>query len=107
MAATNVPDASASVIAALTAAGRSRTTIKRHAAEFNAFAGFLGARGRALPAEADCLDFIAERSGSRLAGLREPASSQAGSARTPAVDPVDGRPGWRRPGGGAGDNAAG
>ncbi|HTP21973.1 MAG TPA: tyrosine-type recombinase/integrase [Solirubrobacteraceae bacterium] len=86
MAATNVPDASASVIAALTAAGRSRTTIKRHAAEFNAFAGFLGARGRALPAEADCLDFVAERSGVRLAGLREPTSSRrAQLARRPLV----------------------
>jgi integrase len=86
MAATNVPDASASVIAALTAAGRSRTTIKRHAAEFNAFAGFLGARGRALPTEADYLDFIAERSGVRLAGLREPTSSRrAQLARRPLV----------------------
>jgi integrase len=28
-----------------------------------------------LPTEADCLDFIAERSGVRLAGLREPTSS--------------------------------
>jgi hypothetical protein len=76
MAATNVPEASAWVIAALTAAGRSRTTIKRHAAEFNAFAVFLEARGRVLPAEVDCLDFIAERSGVRLAGLREPTSSR-------------------------------
>jgi hypothetical protein len=95
MAATNVPEASAWVIAALTAAGRSRTTIKRHAAEFNAFAGFLGARGwAALPTEADCLDFIAERSGVRLAGLREPTSSRrAQLARRPLVllmDVLDG-----------------
>ena len=107
MQATEVRDASARVIVALVMAGRSRATIKRHEAEFNAFVGFLEARGRSLPTEVDCLDFIAERSGSRLAGLREPTGSQAGSARTPAVDPVDGRPGWRRPGGGAGDNAAG
>ena len=60
--------------------------IKRHEAEFNAFAGFLEARGRALPTEADCLDFIAERSGCRLAGLREPTSSRrAQLARRPLI----------------------
>ena len=64
---TAVRDASGRVIVALKAAGRSRATIKRHEAEFNAFAGFLEARGRAVPTEVDCLDFIAERSGSRLA----------------------------------------
>jgi integrase/recombinase XerD len=64
------------VIVALAAAGRSRTTIKRHEAEFNAFARFLDARGQALPTEAECLDFVTERSGCRLAGLREPTSSR-------------------------------
>jgi len=49
MGAADVREASARVIAALTAAGRSRATIKRHEAEFNAFAGFLEARGRACP----------------------------------------------------------
>ena len=72
MEAVNIRDVSARVIVSLMAAGRSRTTIKRHEAEFNAFAGFLEARGQALPTEADCLDFVAERSGSRLADLREP-----------------------------------
>ena len=82
----SVREASARVIAALSAAGRSRTTIKRHEAELNAFARFLQARGQDLPAEADCLDFVAERSGCRLAGLREPASSrQAQLARRPLV----------------------
>jgi hypothetical protein len=86
MGAADVREASARVIAALTAAGRSRATIKRHEAEFNAFAGFVEARGRALPAEADCLDFVAERSGFRLAGLREPTSSRhAQLARRPLV----------------------
>jgi integrase len=86
MAATNVPEASAWAIAALTAAGRSRTTIKRHAAEFNAFAEFLGAQGLALPTETDCLDFIADRSGVRLAGLREPTSCRrAQFARRPLI----------------------
>ena len=81
-----VREASERVIVALMAAGRSRTTIKRHEAEFNAFAGFLEARGQALPTEADCLDFIAERSGSRLAGLRGPTSSRrAQLARRPLV----------------------
>jgi hypothetical protein len=74
MSATNVPEASARVIAALMAAGRSRATIKRHTAEFNALARFLETRGRALPTEAECLDFIFERSGVRLTGLREPTS---------------------------------
>lgn len=74
MQATAVCDASGRVIVALKAAGRSGATIKRHEAEFNAFAGFLEARGRAVPTEVDCLDFIAERSGARLAGLREPTS---------------------------------
>ena len=86
MQATEIRDAPGRVIVALTAAGRSKATIKRHTAEFNAFAGFLGARGRALPTEADCLDFIAERSGSRLAGLREPTSSRrAQLARRPLI----------------------
>ena len=82
----SVREASARVIAALSAAGRSRTTIKRHEAELNAFARFLQARGQDLPTEADCLDFVAQRSGCRLAGLREPASSrQAQLARRPLV----------------------
>src|SRR5271167_3056701 len=86
MQATVVRDASERVIAALVAADRSRATIKRHQAEFNAFAGFLEARGRALPTEVDCLDFIAERSGSRLAGLREPTScGRAQLARRPLI----------------------
>jgi integrase/recombinase XerD len=61
---TDIREASARVVVALVTAGSSRTTIKRYEAEFNAFAGFLEARGQALPSEADCLDFIAERSGS-------------------------------------------
>jgi len=86
MQATAVREASGVVIAALAAVGRSRATIKRHEAEFNAFARFLEARGRALPSEADCLDFIAERSGSRLAGLREPTSCRrAQLARRPLI----------------------
>jgi hypothetical protein len=86
MQATVVRDASARVIVALVAAGRSRATIKRHEAEFNAFVGFLEARGRSLSTEEDCLDFIAERSGSRLAGLREPTScTRAQLARRPLV----------------------
>jgi hypothetical protein len=86
MQATAVRDASGRVIVALMTAGRSRATIKRHEAEFNAFAGFLEARGRVLPTEADCLDFIAERSGSRLAGLRDPTSCRrAQLARRPLI----------------------
>jgi len=86
MEAADIREASARVIVALMAAGRSRTTIKRHEAEFNAFAGFLEARGQALPTEADCLDFVAARSGSRLAGLREPTSSRhAQLARRPLI----------------------
>ena len=82
----SVREASARVIAALAAAGRSRTTIKRHEAELNAFARFLQARGQDLPTEADCLDFIAERSGARLAGLREPVTSRhAQLARRPLI----------------------
>ena len=49
MAAANVREASARVIVALMAAGRSRTTIKRHQAEYNAFAHFLEGGGQALP----------------------------------------------------------
>jgi integrase/recombinase XerD len=86
MSATNVPEASARVIAALMAAGRSRATIKRHTAEFNALARFLETRGRALPTEAECLDFIFERSGVRLTGLREPTSCRrAQLARRPLI----------------------
>ena len=86
MAAANVREASARVIVALMAAGRSRTTIKRHQAEYNAFAKFLEGGGQALPTEAACLDFVAERSGSRLADLREPTSSRpAQLARRPLI----------------------
>jgi integrase/recombinase XerD len=82
----SVREASARVIAALAAAGRSRTTVKRHLAVLNAFARFLQARGQDLPTEADCLAFVAERSGYQLAGLREPASSrEAQLARRPLV----------------------
>ena len=82
----SVREASAGVVVALTTAGRSVTTIKRHRAELNAFTRFLQVRGRAVPTEADCLDFIAERSGSRLAGLREPTSSRrAQLARRPLL----------------------
>jgi integrase/recombinase XerD len=81
-----VREASARVIAALRAAGRSRTTVKRHEAELNAFARFQQVRGQDLPTEVDCLDFVAERSGCRLAGLREPVSCrQAQLARRPLV----------------------
>ncbi|MGH2888750.1 MAG: tyrosine-type recombinase/integrase, partial [Solirubrobacteraceae bacterium] len=81
-----VRDASGRVIVALKAAGRSRATIKRHEAEFNAFAGFLEAGGRSVPTEADCLDFIFERSACRLAGLREPTScGRAQFARRPLI----------------------
>ena len=86
MQATEVREASGRVIVALMAAGRSRATIKRHEAEFNAFARFLEARGQVLPTEAECLDFVAERSGFRLAGLREPTSSRrAQLARRPLI----------------------
>ena len=81
-----VRDASGRVIVALMAAGRSTATIERHEVELGAFAGFLEARGRAVPSEVDCLDFIAERSGVRLAGLREPISCQrAQLARRPLI----------------------
>jgi integrase/recombinase XerD len=53
MGTSSVHETSARVIAALRAAGRSSTTIKRHEAELNAFAGFLRARGQDLPTEAD------------------------------------------------------
>jgi integrase len=86
MEAATIREASARVILALKAAGRSRTTIKRHQAEFNAFARFLEARGQTLPTEADCLDFVAVRSGARLAGLRGPTSSRpAQLARRPLI----------------------
>src|SRR5271154_714712 len=82
----SVPESSGGVSAALSAAGRSRPTIKRHEGELNAFARFLQARGQDLPTEVDCLDFVARRSGCRLAGLREPASSRrAQLARRPLV----------------------
>lgn len=82
----SIHQASAQVIAALQAAGRSKATIKRYEAEFNAFARFLDARGVGLPTAADCLDFIAERSGFWLAGLREPTSSRhAQLARRPLI----------------------
>jgi integrase len=82
----DIGEASARVIAALIAAGRPTATTRRHKAEFNASAGFLQARGLALPAEAECPDFVAGRSGSRLTGLREPASSRhARLARRPLI----------------------
>ncbi len=86
MEAARVREASGRVIAALAAACRSGTTIQCYEAELSAFARFLQARGQDLPAEADCLDFVAERSGCRLAGLRERVSSRrAQLARRPLV----------------------
>jgi integrase/recombinase XerD len=86
MPAIEIREASGRVIAALMAAGRSTATIKRHEAEFNALAGFLEARCRTFPTEVDCLDFIFERSGVRLAGLREPTSCErAQLARRPLI----------------------
>lgn len=86
MEAANMSEASARVIVALRVAGRSKTTIKRYEAEFNAFAGFLEARGAAPVTEAVCLDFIAERSGCRLAGLREPTRCRGAQlARRPLI----------------------
>lgn len=83
---TTIREASGQVILALTAAGRSRATIKRHQVEFNALARFLKARGRGIPSEADCLDFIAERSGSRLTTLRERTGSRGAQlARRPLI----------------------
>ena len=81
-----VREASGRVIAALVRAGRSRATVKRHEAEFNAFARFCEARGVARPGESDCLDFVVERSGVRLADLRDPTESRhAQLARRPLI----------------------
>ena len=86
MQSTVVLDASVRVIVGLKAAARSGATIKRHEAELGAFVGFLEARGRAVPTEVDCLDFIAERSGCRLAGLRDRTSCRrAQLARRPLI----------------------
>jgi integrase len=83
---TTASDASARVIAALKAAGRSKATIKRHQAVFRGFARFLDARGLAHPTETACLEFVAERSGCRLSGLREATSSRhAQLARRPLI----------------------
>jgi integrase/recombinase XerD len=86
MQATEIRDASGRVLVALITAGRSSASIKRHEVELGVFAGFLEARGRAFPTEADCLDFIAERSGCTLSGLREPTSCRrAQLARRPLI----------------------
>lgn len=86
MEASSISESSGRVIAALRAAGRSRATIKCHEAVFNAFTVFLKARGLGIPTEVDCLDFIAERSGAELAGLREPSRSRdAQLARRPLI----------------------
>jgi hypothetical protein len=105
MQATAVRDASGRVIVALMAAGRSTATIERHEVELGAFAGFREARGRVVPTEVDCLDFIAVRGEAR--GPARADELPACSARASAVDPVDGSSGWGRADGGAGDNAAG
>lgn len=65
------------VLTDLQAVGRSECTSKRHRAVLNRFIGFVQARGLVSPGEADCLDFIAERTGVRLAGLREPSGERA------------------------------
>ncbi|MDJ0315233.1 tyrosine-type recombinase/integrase [Arthrobacter sp. H35-D1] len=86
MEASNIKEASGRVIVALKAADRSRATINRHEAVFNAFARFLEAHGRGLPTESDCLEFITERTGTVLTGLRELTSSRpAQLARRPLI----------------------
>jgi len=69
-----------------------KTTIKTpRGVSFNAFAGFLEARGRALPTEADCLDSIAERSGCSLRACASRPVPGGPSSRA-AADPADGTP---------------
>jgi integrase/recombinase XerD len=80
MEAANVREASARVILALKEAGRSRTTIKRHEAEFNAFARFLREPTSSRPAQ------LARRPLILLMECLDGGMPEVGQATTPSVD---------------------
>jgi integrase/recombinase XerD len=74
------------VLGALREAGRSEHTIRRYEVVLDRFAAFLAGRGVNTASDRVCLDFIANRTGARLAGLREPVRDRDVQAvRRPVV----------------------
>jgi len=74
------------VLAALREAGRSEHTVRRHEVVLERFAAFLAGRGLNTASDQVCVDFIANQTGTRLAGLREPARDRDVKAvRRPVV----------------------
>ncbi len=74
------------VLGALREAGRSEHTIRRYVVVLDRFAAFLAGRGVNTASDRVCVDFIANRTGTRLAGLREPVRDRDVQAvRRPVV----------------------
>ena len=74
------------VLGALREAGRSEHTIRRHEVVLDRFAAFLAGRGLNTASDQVCVDFIANQTGTRLGGLREPVrDSDVKAVRRPVV----------------------
>ena len=74
------------VLAALREAGRSERTVRRHEAVLDRFAAFRAGRGLNTVSDQVCVDFIANQTGIRLGGLREPARDRdVNAVRRPVV----------------------
>jgi integrase/recombinase XerD len=72
----DVRAAAAVVVAALSEAGRSEGTIRRHQAVLDRFAAFLAGRGLSSASDQACVDFIAGQTGTRLGALGESAADR-------------------------------
>ena len=82
----DVRAAAAVVVAALSEAGRSEGTIRRHQGVLDRFAAFLAGRGLSSASDQACVDFIAGQTGTRLGALREPAAGRdVNAVRRPVV----------------------
>jgi Phage integrase, N-terminal SAM-like domain len=74
------------VLAALREAGRSEHTVRRHEVVLEGFAAFLARRGLNTASDQVCVDFIANQTGTRLGGLREPVRDRdVNAVRRPVV----------------------
>jgi integrase/recombinase XerD len=71
-----VRDAADRVVAVVRDAGRDEFTVRRYQVVLDRFAAFLTGRGVDTASELVCIDFIANQTGVRLAGLHEPVKDK-------------------------------
>jgi site-specific recombinase XerD len=93
---TVVRDAASRVLAVLRDAGRAEDTVRSYRVVLEPFASFLAERGLETASDRVCVEFVAEQTGVRLAGLREPVTDRrVRLVRRPVVlmaDALAGRP---------------